>query len=188
MRKNSKRKYSIVYVAINPINKKKYVGVTSEYLSQRKHLHKWKANKKDSNCHFQNAIRKYGIDGLNWYTLSKWDNYCDALEEEKRVIALIDPEYNSTKGGQGHLGYRHTPEVRKKISEKMTGRYISPETRRKFSANRRKVVLCIDDGKTFESCVAAESFYKIHKSFIAEVCRGEKKSAHGLRFRYQENS
>jgi hypothetical protein len=54
--------------------------------------------------------------------------------------------------------------------------------RAKFS----KAVICVSDGRLFASTQVAGAAYGIHPSFIAGVCRGERNSAHGLLFRYEE--
>jgi GIY-YIG catalytic domain len=54
--------------------------------------------------------------------------------------------------------------------------------RAKFS----KAVICVSDGRLFASTQVAGAACGIHPSFIAGVCRGERNSAHGLLFRYEE--
>ena len=51
-----------------------------------------------------------------------------------------------------------------------------------------KKVVCLSDGQVFIGTKAAGEAYGIHPSFIAEVCRGKKASAHGMRFIYAEES
>lgn len=129
--KDLKNKSAIVYAAINSVSGKKYIGVTCKNLVSRISHHKDYAKK--SNCHFQNAIKKYGIDGFNFYTLSKWENYQDALNEEIRVISLVKPEYNKTLGGQGMLGNYPSEETREKIGRSHKGKKISDEAKAKMS-------------------------------------------------------
>lgn len=60
--------------------------------------------------------------------------------------------------------------------------------RRSEAASRRarKAVICLNDGKIYQKTAEAGTAYGIHPSFVAEVARGKKGSAHGLVFRYQE--
>jgi group I intron endonuclease len=50
----------------------------------------------------------------------------------------------------------------------------------------RKMVECVNDGAIYPCLADAGAAYGIHKSFVSEVCRGEKASAHGLKFQYVE--
>lgn len=54
------------------------------------------------------------------------------------------------------------------------------------SARTRKAVLCLNDGKVYPKTAGAGAAYGIHPSYVAEVCRGKKRAAHGLVFRYAE--
>lgn len=66
------------------------------------------------------------------------------------------------------------------------------ETARKRSADRafigsrklKKPVVCVNDGHRYPSAIEASTVYGIHRSYIGEVCRGERTSAHGLVFQY----
>jgi hypothetical protein len=62
----------------------------------------------------------------------------EAFEFEKIRIAFWRSDgadlANLTDGGEGSSGRKHTEEEKQKISKKMTGRIISPETRAKMSA------------------------------------------------------
>lgn len=137
MKESLKDKSTIVYCAVNSQNGGKYIGVTSRGLKKRIYRHKDQA--KDLMCsgHFQRALRKYGFESFNWYVLSNWDNYQDALKEEIRVIALVKPEYNSTLGGEGMLGNFPNEETRKKLSFAQKGRIVSEETRKKMSESHK---------------------------------------------------
>lgn len=52
------------------------------------------------------------------------------------------------------------------------------------SARSRKSVICLNDGKIYPKTAAAGAAYGIHPSFVAEVCRGDKRAARGFVFRY----
>lgn len=145
MKESLKNKPAIVYCAVNSVNGHKYIGMTSSKLEKRMVGHRFHSIEKNRNGHFQNAIRKYGLEVFNWYTLSKWENYKDALNEEVRVIALINPEYNMTVGGEGiigitpsrhFLGKKHTQESKIKMSKSLTGKRHTEKTKNKMSLSR----------------------------------------------------
>jgi len=97
----------IIYRAINTLNGKVYIGLTSLSLEKRKTAHYWQARSSTKNYHFYNAIRKYGWDAFEWEEIDKADTYEDLLELEIRYIAEYDSfnsGYNSTLGGEGFKG------------------------------------------------------------------------------------
>jgi group I intron endonuclease len=188
MREENRKKESIVYVAINQSNKKKYVGATSRSLKERISSHKSIAKNENNKGHFQRAIRKYGIASFCFYTLSKWDNYKDALNEEVRVIALIKPEYNMSSGGEGVIMPR-TPEWSKNISIANKGRKPTQEALINMRAARRvdqsyKKIICLNDGNVFNAIKSAAEFYKILKHRISTVLKEKEISVNGLCFSY----
>ena len=52
---------------------------------------------------------------------------------EMQQIALFNPKFNFTKGGDGAKGYKHTDEAKRRIGEASKGRKHSEESRRKIS-------------------------------------------------------
>lgn len=272
MRESAKNKSAIVYCAINTINKKTYIGVTSKPLNRRISEHRCQALKKIARTKFYNAIRKHGFENFNWYVLSTWGNYSDALKEEIRVIALVDPikNYNITKGGDGVVGYKQSPELIKRLSDQArgrpsplrgvqkteeykenmrrdrrdnpekykvswagkkgdpeigkkisianTGRKVSDATRRNQSlaklknpnrywlgkkrdaktiekisktkmgtvSEKRKPVICLNDGRIFTHSKSAADFYKLNPRCIRAICLGKQKKSQGLYFKYVE--
>src|SRR3990167_761993 len=69
----------------------------------------------------------------------------DICEAECDFIALArqrgDDLLNLTDGGEGGNIWRPTAEERKAISDRLTGHFVSPETRAKIgAANRRRIV------------------------------------------------
>ena len=59
---------SIIYLATNKINFKRYVGFTTQGLRERKRQHKQDANN-GSQTYFHRAIKKCGIDEFEWKIL-----------------------------------------------------------------------------------------------------------------------
>jgi len=134
-------------------NGKKYVGKGKNLIDRMNSTH--------INCtYIYNAIKKYGKKAFKRYIIE----YCEPeemLEREQYYINLWDTlspnGYNLTKGGEGTLGYVHTPSARNKMSdanrkennpnwgktmpeyqkiaikEALTGRIVSLETREKIS-------------------------------------------------------
>lgn len=96
-----------VYVHVNKINNKKYVGITSQNPSLR-----WGGNgfryTRDRHPKFNSAIKKYGWDNFEHIILEKELSYEEAITKEKYYIKLYDSfnnGYNSTLGGEGTIGH-----------------------------------------------------------------------------------
>lgn len=110
-----------IYKITNGINNKVYIGCTVTSLEKRYYEHLYRCFKTDYKSKLYNSIKKYGEE-----------NFTIELIEECEVIHIYEIErkyieqynsfkngLNSTLGGEGCLGYVHSPEIRKKIS-KMT--------------------------------------------------------------------
>lgn len=108
-----------IYKIQNKINGLVYIGCTISSLKRRFQEHLYRCFKTDYNSKFYNSIKKYGVEN---FTIDLVDE-CDLsviYETEKKYIQEFDSYnngLNSTYGGEGCLGYTHSPEIRKKISE-----------------------------------------------------------------------
>lgn len=152
----------IVYIHINKINNKKYVGITSQKPSYR-----WRKGKGYcNNKHFFNAIKKYGWD--NFYHLIVKENLTkeQAKQWEIYYIGIYQSNisqfgYNLSLGGDLHNKIL-TPderkvyqiEYRKKISEK--NKNYQKNYRRKHKE---------------ELSLKKQEYYKKHKEEICKKAR-----------------
>lgn len=112
---------AIVYVAVNLVNDKMYVGATEKGLPvrQRKHL----ANaRRGQLSKFYTAIRKHGPEKFKFLIIQKCDDFWDALKHERRLIEMLQPEYNMTDGGGGVKGFKFSETSRKKMSDAKIGK------------------------------------------------------------------
>ncbi len=114
----------IVYRATNKVNGKIYVGQTAYPLNFRIHRHI-----RSKRGIFPNALRKYGKENFQFETVA----WCDTKENldflEGFYIKFFNSKvpngYNLTDGGDGKLGWKHSEETRKKLSEAKMG-YRNP--------------------------------------------------------------
>lgn len=203
-----------VYMVVNKINGKRYIGITTaKRVHRRINEHFCHAQKGKNDGAFYRAIRKYGRDEFSWEIIMKCDTALEAIQQEIRLIAELKPEYNSTLGGEGRLGGYISEEGRRRISiankghKRSRGRKLSLESRnlirmaqtdpgaiqrwKKYSilgpmAMARKVK-CINDGKIFDSATSAAKSYNVCKSAVIEICLGKKyrKTIGGLSFKYE---
>ena len=108
-----------IYKIKNLVNQKEYVGCTISTLKKRFEEHIFRCTKSDSNTKLCNSVRKYGPDKFMIELIEE----CELLsiyEREKFYInemKTFDSGLNSTIGGEGCLGYKHSKEIREKISK-----------------------------------------------------------------------
>ena len=113
----------IVYMHENKINHKKYIGITCQKPSQR-----WRGGKGYKIGLFKKAIDKYGWDNFNHVILFEHLSKEEACKKEMELIDKYNAMntnygYNLCEGGNLTLGYHHTEESKKKMSEKRKGMY-----------------------------------------------------------------
>lgn len=189
-----------VYKATNIKTDDFYIGITGTRLTQRKgsHLH---SARKGSKMRFHCAIRKYGEASFIFEPITILHDYESAFKEEIRLIAELKPRYNMTKGGEIPSDYRHSPEVCKMIGQKARlknlGQKRSPEfcarikevrrTNKAVERSVKRITICLNDGREFESATAAGKFYNIDNRSVSASAAKEWKHANGLVFRYKNN-
>ena len=192
-----------VYVHINKINGKRYVGITSQKVEYR-----WDyGNGYKNNKYFTAAIQKYGWDNFEHIVL--YNNLCkqDAVEKEIELIAKWNTKdrrfgYNLTDGGEGIHGYDPPEELRKLWSDLRRGTKRSAETKARMSLSssfRRPEIQqkSIEsaytlDGEyvqTFNSIVEAGNTLGLsnaQRKHITDCCKGSRKSAGNYIWKYTQ--
>ena len=96
----------IIYRALNTINGKSYIGLTTLSLGERKHKHWLNFRNPDKNKKqaLYLAMTKYGWDKFEWQELCSALTKADLIELEKQFIQEYDSYqngYNNTLGGEG---------------------------------------------------------------------------------------
>jgi group I intron endonuclease len=111
----------IIYQMINTINSKDYIGFTTTSVEERWSQHKSSA-KHGARNHFHDAIKKHGPDVWMHRILCWGEDHDSGLRiAEPLMIEIFKPKYNETKGGEGVLGYKPSPEANAERSARMTG-------------------------------------------------------------------
>lgn len=204
----------IVYLHVNPKNKKVYVGITNQNVYKR-----WKNGHGYTKCKkFYNAILKYGWNNFKHIVLCKT---CKdkALLLEKTLVKYYKSRnlsYNITNGGEDSipsmLGRHHTDEAKKKISEAgkrpcteqtkrkiglangganngMYDKLISNYARKLVIERFSKAVLQLDSNDNiinrFSSASEAERHLNGKGSHISCCCLGKRKTAYGYKWKYE---
>jgi len=205
-----------VYMHVNKINNKKYIGITMQKPENR-----WsKGNHYKSSPHFYSSIKKYGWDGFEHLILFENLSAKDAKNKEIELIAeykSINKEYgyNCTIGGEGATGHKHTKEAiekmriastgnvpsletREKMRKTMTGRIMNAEWKQRISDSHKgdknpsaKAVVQLDSNykliKEYSCARYAEKELGINVVNISQVCIGTGKSAGGYIFMFKED-
>ena len=125
-----------IYVLINSINGKLYIGQTTEWYHKRWQAHKDKSKK--SNILISKAIRKYGFENFEKYVIYQTNE----VDDKKQLIDILDfyekkyisefkttdktIGYNITDGGNGSCGYHLTDEHKKIVSAAHKGKFNNP--------------------------------------------------------------
>ena len=168
----------VVYEAMNILNRKFYIGMTTKGVHHRQKQHLAAARYGKKGGKFYNAIRKYGENNFWFYILAVCDDIDEALREEREFIKALKPEYNMTIGGEGTVGYKHNQETKRRNVESRRAKSGYKNT------HRYKPVRCISDGRLFPSAVSAGRYYGFSRSMMTFLCKKERSSKSGLRFEY----
>jgi group I intron endonuclease len=108
-----------IYKITNKINNKIYIGCTINSLEKRYYEHLYRCFKTDYKSKLYNSIKKYGEENFYIELIEECD-LSNIYEIEKKYIEQYDSfnnGLNNTLGGEGCLGYIHSPEIRRKISK-----------------------------------------------------------------------
>ena len=185
----------LIYLHKNKINGKCYVGQTSV-----DPLERWRTDGYGyhNQQYFYRAIKKYGWDNFEHIILETdltienvnereryWGEYYNALVPNGYSLYLGDTlqsEESAIKKSQAlkekwHNDLTYTEHMIQAQKEKWNN--WSPEMQEKIlkNTNPRKRVKCIETNIIYESIREAGRQTGINSSHIAEVCRGERKSA-----------
>jgi len=170
---------SIVYIAINLVNKMMYIGKTSRPLEYRKRQHINLA-KSSHPSYFQKAIQKYGSENFYFGEIDVFDSEEVALEMEKKYIKEYGTKapngYNRTNGGQGISGYMHSEETKKKL------RGIPGKKGAKNPQSIR--IIELETNTIHDSIGEAADKYGVERTIIVKCLKGNCNSIGGKRFMY----
>lgn len=133
-----------VYVVVNKVNGKMYVGSTERELKIRWQKHLVKTNE-GSLCTLHKAIRKYGRDNFDIRMIEEYPTRDTMLQGEIDWIAYFDTYkssygYNDTLGGDGgntNGGKKFSEEWKAKMSIAKKGKSFSEEHKENLSKSHK---------------------------------------------------
>lgn len=192
------KKY-LIYKHTSP-NGKIYIGQTCQKPEDR-----WRnGNGYSDSPLFFNAIQKYGWNNFSHEIVSEGLTLKEANWLESYLIRYYNSNnreygYNLTSGGEGSPERTITEETRKLWSKQRSGensywygKHLSNEHKNKLSKlhTKHKVIQTTLDGiyiTEFDNANVAESETGINHSKIYMVCKGERKTAGGYKWKYKED-
>lgn len=138
-----------VYCIQNTLNSKRYIGSASKSLKLRMKKHLDRLNMGlHPNEHLQNAWNKYPSGTFSFSVLERChpDN---CLKLEQKYIDLYKSYdrnygYNKSPTAESNRGVKYSPEVRKVISKRNTGRRHTPETRQRMREVQKELAATKD--------------------------------------------
>jgi group I intron endonuclease len=124
-----------VYLIRNTQNGMCYVG------KAEKPFRRWSQHVKNAlmgyGFRFHAAIREHGLTAFTFCVLSQHPTEEEAFIAEVNAINLFSSfgsrGYNDTMGGEGALGFKHSEETRRKLSESHKGKVMSVAIRNKIA-------------------------------------------------------
>lgn len=122
---------------LNRYNGKYYIG-SSMNLKKREteHFNGLESNH-HANKHLQNSFNKYGHRDVFIFIVICFCKKEELLNMEQYYIDTLEPEYNICQIAGSPLGYKHTDESRKKMSEFQKGKIVSEESKLKMSRSQK---------------------------------------------------
>lgn len=130
--------YGYIYMTINLINNRKYIGQKkSDVFLANKYL--------GSGIILRQAVRAYGKENFQVILIEECDTKEELDEKEKYYIELYDAAhsdefYNIALGGQSQA-HVHSEEEKKRISEAQIGKKLSNETKQRISLSLKEYYL-----------------------------------------------
>jgi len=122
-----------VYRFTNLINGKSYIGSSSSINRRLREYFNFNQISK-GNRTINKALLKYGYSGFKLEILE----YCEpsnCIEREQYYLDLLKPKYNILKTAGSSLGYPHSEEAKKKISE--AKKNMTEETKKRMSEAKK---------------------------------------------------
>lgn len=181
-------KSNVIYCLTFPSGKK-YIGLTFNTVTSRIIEHCRDAFSTTSRCYNNTkykAIRKYKEFSVS--VLYQGDNLNEKEMEYIKLHNTLETGYNSTAGGEGIAGCKHTEESKNKISESLKGRVVSEKTRLlttgKNNSRAKTLYQFSLDGTFIREWGAlreAARELSISSGHISAVCTGSRKTAGGFK-------
>ena len=113
-------------------------------------------------------------------------------------LGVKHPEWRNKQKSKYTKGRKHSENTKKKISETKI-KNMNDEIKNKISIGLKgnkngignkgniKKIICLTNGKIYESIKSAADELNLHSSGIIKVCKGEFKQTKGFEFKYYDS-
>ena len=184
-----------VYMHVNKINNKKYIGITKTSVNKR-----WGRDgcgyRSDKQSVFCRALQKYGWDNFEHVILYENLSQDEACNMEIKLIKEYKTQdsnfgYNVQPGGQlGNDGVVFSEESKKKMSEAHKGKKLTDEHKNKISEGCKGHNPCVHSEETKEKLSRINTGKTLSddtKNKISKTLTGIKRSKETLQKRKDNN-
>ena len=184
--------YNIIKIAGSSLGYKH--SEKTKKLMREKRKHQTYTDEHRKNMSIANIGRKHSKESKEKMSLANKGVKRSLEFKEKCRINNVGRKHTKetiTRMSEAHKGRRHTEESKKKMSEVQKDRILSEEHKSKLSnakkgkeAKNKKKVLNLDTKEVFKSLTEAASYYCTSTSCILRVCKGQRKTANGYKWKY----
>ena len=123
-----------IYQIWNRMSAKRYIGSAVNIAKRwRDHLGDLRRGR-HCNRHLQASFDKYGEASFGFSVLEYIEDASQLISREQHFFDTLSPEYNIAPIAGSQLGFQHTDEARKKMSEIWMGHPVSAKARARMSA------------------------------------------------------
>lgn len=130
----------IIYKALNTINSKSYIGLTTRTLQQRKYQHEWVADKRPRS-YFHKSIARYGKDAWIWSVIEEGDSVDREFIRDRERLLIKENNtfgggYNMTEGGEDFSSSEYQRWLQNRRVTDGTHPFLGGEMQRSSSTKR----------------------------------------------------
>src|ERR1035441_9490096 len=163
-----------IYIFTSPKGKS-YIGQTVNFEARKKrHL---LDSQNRSNYPFHRAIKMYGIENFQEEVIICEEHELNLLERFFiGIFKGIGKVYNCTDGGEGSVGFKHSPESKEKMRVKQLKQNLSDETRQRMSESAKKRIASIETRKKMSIAGLGRKFSEEWKAKIGKANLGLKRT------------
>src|ERR1039458_152469 len=163
-----------IYIFTSPKGKS-YIGQAVDF--EKRKFHHLYSVPHGSLFPIHRAIRMHGIDNFQIETIN-----CESDELnlfERLFIGIfkgIGKVYNCTDGGEGSVGFKHSPESKEKMRVKQLKQNLSDETIQRMSESAKKRIASIETRKKMSIAGLGRKFSEEWKAKIGKANLGLKRT------------
>jgi len=173
-------KVSGIYRIINKINNKSYVGSSTDIQDRWWKHRKMLKNNNHSNPHLQASYNKYSSVVFDFEILQSMPGATTKELQEKELSWMLFLNVHNNKNGyningvEGYkIGFKHTEETKKKISESVKNRTYTEEQLENLRNNLSKIINNPETKRKISESKKGKLLTKEHKRKISESKKGK---------------